>query len=142
MTSKTFSHTDTSPASSGTVASTTAIFRGLARFDAFTIDAALQGATGDTLDVYLQREIDSTWVDWMHFAQLADAASAIRYTVDSASVADGAIVVGSGTSPVLTAGKLSCAHPGDAVRVVFVAGASTSAGAAQTIKITGRRANG
>lgn len=135
---KTFTVTATSPATATTgVATITA--NGLDRFDWFTVDAVLTGGTGGTLDVYLQRDVAGTWVDWIHFAQLSAGAAAIRKTVDSKSAAAGPVTVGSGTSPALAAGSCSCCHPGEKVRVLFVAGASTSAGASQTITLTGFR---
>jgi hypothetical protein len=131
--------TDTSPAAASTAAGDTVA--GLERYTWFTIDAALIGATGGTLDIYLQRKVGSTWVDWYHFTQLADAAAAIRYTIDSRSVkADGATTVGSGTSPVINQAVFSCSHPGNEIRALYVAGVGTSAGAAVSINITGHQA--
>jgi len=126
----------TSPATASTAAGAV-IANGLDQFDWFTVDAVLTGATGGALDVYLQRDVNGTWVDWLHFTQLAAGAAAVRTTIDSQSIENGPIAVGSGTSPILTAGKFSCMHPGEKVRVLYVAGASTSAGATQTIIITG-----
>ena len=107
--------------------------------------AALVGATGGALDVYLQRAIgepgSETWVDWLHFTQLTAGATAIKYF---ASCGPGAqvntlVTVGYGTSPVLAAGTFTGGHPGDAVRALYVAGASTSVGAAVAINITAWR---
>lgn len=143
---------DTSPSS----ASQTTIgdyCKGLLAYDWFTIDALLVGATGGTLDVYLQRQVamDSevsggVWVDWLHFTQLASGASAVRYSVQSganntintvASATDS-----SAGTPALSAGSFVGGHPGDKVRAVYVSGSGTSAGAAVKIYITGWRANG
>lgn len=140
---RTFAIADTSPAAASTAAGT--IIRGLAQFDWFTIDAALIGATGGALDVYLQRGIgepgSETWVDWLHFTQLTAGAAAVKYF---ASAGPGAqvntmVTVGYGTSPVLAAGTFTGGHPGDAVRALYVAGVSTSAGAAAAINITAWR---
>ena len=138
-----FAIADTSPASASTAAGTT--IRGLAAFDMFMIDAALVGATGGTLDVYLQRNIaqiadTAVWRDWLHFTQLASGAAAIKYSLSCGRNAVNTIVtVGEGTSVVLASGSFVGGHPGDSVRALYVAGASTSAGAAVAITITGIR---
>lgn len=133
-----FTISDTSPASASTAIGD--VMPGLADYDWFTVDASLVGATGGTLDVYLQRMVgdpatSTTWVDWLHFPQLAAGASAVRYTIDSRTIEEGPIAVGSGTTPVIAAGALTCAHPGNQVRALYVAGTSTSAGAAVSIVI-------
>jgi len=141
MTVKLFSLADTSPASASTVAGS--IIRGLDQFDWFTIDADLVGATGGTLDVYLQRLIgdpstSTTWRDWLHFPQLAAGASAIKYTAGTGPNS-GIVVVGTNTSPALAANTAVAGHPGYALRALYVAGASTSAGAGVAISLTGWR---
>lgn len=126
----------TSPANS-TAAAGSLTANGLDQFDWFMLDVTIQGATGDTLDIYLQRDVGGTWVDWIHLVQLAASAAAASYTIDTKQTEGGLVTVGTGSSPALAAGKFSCTHPGEKVRVWFVPGASTSAGAAQTIKLTG-----
>jgi prepilin-type processing-associated H-X9-DG protein len=129
---------DTSPATA--ITATGDIIEGLELYDWFTIDAALVGATGGTLDIYLQRLVGSTWVDWFHFTQLTAGAAAVRYTIDSkSSKSDGLCTVGSGTAPAITATLFSCAHPGNTIRALYVAGASTTVGAAVSITITGHQ---
>lgn len=134
-----FSIIEASPAAASTVASTT-IIRGLSRYDFFTIDAAITGATGGVLDVYLQREVggaqSTTWRDWCRFTQAA-AGAAVAYYYASSGVTTDITAVGNGTTPVIAANTFLGGHPGDAVRALFVAGASTSVGATQTIIITG-----
>lgn len=143
MIRKLFTISGTSPAAAGTAIVGSAL-RGLEKFDWFTIDAALVGATGGTLDIYLQRQIalDSevtggVWADWLHFTQLAAAASAVKYSVQTgadktlSTVAHGTDA--SAGTPALSAAAFVGGHPGLAVRCVAVAGASTSAGAAVTI---------
>lgn len=131
---------DTSPATAITAAGDTV--GGCKHYDWFTVDAALVGATGGTLNVYLQRLVGATWVDWLRLPELAAGAAAIRYVIDSKTQEEGPVTVGSGTTPALTAGGFSCAHPGDQVRALYVAGASTSAGAAIVITITGFQSAG
>jgi hypothetical protein len=134
----------TSPAAASTVAGVAV--SSLTRCSELMVEAQLVGATGGTLDVWLQRKVGpNLWVDWVHFAQLAAGASAIHYAVivKNTASASGAIAatttVGNDATPAVGAGTglISNNHPGDAVRVVFVAGASTSAGAAQKITIWG-----
>jgi len=147
---KLFELTGTSPASAITALGSVA--RGLDAYDDFTIDARLTGATGGTLDVYLQRKVaDDVWVDWLHFAQVSAAAAAASFstcTSGRTALSTGQVLaVAQGTdssagTPALTAGAFVGGHPGQAVRVVFVAGASTSAGAAQTVRITARKTSG
>lgn len=113
-------------------------------WDWFTIDADLIGATGGTLDVYLQRQVEpNVWVDWLHFAQLTASATAVSYSAVSGYDRQlAAVGVGTDSSPgtpALAAGSFIGGHPGQFLRCVAVAGASTSAGAAITIRITGWR---
>lgn len=143
MIRKLFTISGTSPAAAGTAIVGNAI-RGLEKYDWFTIDAALVGATGGTLDIYLQRQIalDSevtggVWADWVHFTQLAAAASAVKYSLQPGTDKTFSTVAygtdASAGTPVLSAASFVGGHPGLAVRCVAVAGASTSAGAAVTI---------
>ena len=70
---KVFTITGTSPGSAST-AIVGSVARGLRAYDWFTVHANLQGATGGTLNVRLQRKItDDVWSDWVSFTQLADA---------------------------------------------------------------------
>lgn len=132
--------TATSPASASTAVASGTI-EGLDRFDWIAIEADLQGATGGTLDVYVQRKLGANlWRDWLHFAQLSAGAAAVKYSVQSGSDND-IYTVGGGTdaSPgvALAADSFVGGHPGTELRVVFVAGTSTSAGAAQTVRVYG-----
>ena len=141
MASKTFTIADVSPAAASTAIGD--VVMGLNAYDAFLIDADLVGATGGVLDVYLQRKIaDNVWRDWLHFTQLTAGAAAVRYSVSTApGIANTIVAVGTGTdsaaTPALAANTFIGGHPGDAVRAVYVAGASTSAGASITIRIRG-----
>lgn len=141
MSSNLFTITGTTPASASTAVG--AVVSGLDRFDAFSIDADLIGATGGVLDVYLQRKItDNVWRDWLHFTQLTAGNAAVRYSVStSPGIANTIVAVGTGTdsaaTPALAANTFIGGHPGNFVRAVYVAGASTSAGAAVSILIRG-----
>jgi hypothetical protein len=126
----------TSPASAITVAGTAVT--GLAGYSSMTFYAALTGGTGGTLDLYLQWSPDegTTWVDYAHFVQLASGATIIHRMFSTSSRAQQITVatIGVGSSPALAANTVVGGAWGDRLRVVMVAGASTSAGAAQVLK--------
>jgi hypothetical protein len=129
---------DTSPASASTATGDT--IYGLERFDALQVIAELVGATNGTLDVYLQTSPDggTSWYDWVHFPQLAAGAAAVKYAFSVPSAGATALTtIGKGTSVALAANTIAYQLWGDRVRAVYVAGASTSAGAAVTIHILG-----
>lgn len=136
-----FTISDTSPAAASTAVGT--VIAGLGDYPFLRVDASLVGATGGTLDVYLQRQIKpDAWADWLHFAQLASGASAIKYSVIAAHALSTTITTsnrGTDAAPgvTLAAATFVGGHPGDRVRAVYVAGASTSAGAAVVIDIIG-----
>jgi hypothetical protein len=132
-----------SPAGAGTVVGTAVL--GLDPYTKALVYAVLQGATGGTLDVYIQSSLNGGavggWVDVAHFPQLAAAAGKIGYFLsltrgdasgNAAAVAPIVVNIVDGT-PVLAANFFIPSGFGNALRVVFVAGAGTSAGATQTI---------
>jgi hypothetical protein len=130
--------TATSPAN-GTAAATG--FVKVDNFSAIRVVGVLRGATGDTLDVFLQSSWDNgtTWWDIGHFVQMAAAAAVTTKTVTYAREQQNttAVAVGSGASPALAANTFLGGDFGGLVRAYFVPGASTSAGAAQAIHILG-----
>lgn len=133
--------TATSPSAASTAVLGT--FHGLTRWEAFAVVAELQGATGGTLNVYLQRKItDDVWSDWVSFTQLASGGAAVKYAVCPA-LSNTIATVGGGSdatpAPALAAGSCAGGHPGDTVRVVAVAGAGTSAGTSQTVRLVAQR---
>ena len=140
----TLTYTATSPATAVTAVADP--MGGLDKCDYVIIDASLAGGTGGTLDIYLQREIDGTasdvWADWYHFAQLSAGSTAKVSVTSDMATTTAPIVIGIGTLAVpavaLAANTLTAREPMGRVRMVFVAGASTSAGAAQTIRFSGR----
>ena len=105
-----------------------------------SVHAKLAGATGGTLDVYLQFSPDggTTWVDYAHFPQISAGASAIYrvWNVSKSAQQTSLATVGTGTSPALSANSILGGDWGDRLRTVMVAGAGTSAGAAQTLLLT------
>lgn len=119
---------------------------GLEEYDNFTVHAELLGATGGTLDVYVQRRLNTgEWQDWIHFPQLAGSAAAIKYAASQQMAATAPVVVGEtaddGTTgaPALAANTVAPGHPGDQVRLLAVAGVGTSAGAAIRVTISAVR---
>lgn len=129
--------TATSPATASTAATSDTVSN-ISDYDWFLLIATLQGATGGTLDVYVQGKMADTWYDWGHFTQLSAAASSVTYQVQP-QPNNGAVAVGSGTSPALAADTFLGGYPGDEIRMVFTAGSGTSAGASQTLKVYGLR---
>jgi len=132
----------TSPAAPTTLAQAP-IASGFERCHSLTINALVRGGVGGTLDVSVQTSHDegTTWIDLVHFPQLTAGAAVVRYAahVSRATSPTNPVVVGSGTSPVLAANAIAGGSWGDSLRVVLVAGVSTSAGAAQSIEIVGHR---
>lgn len=133
--------TATSPAAASTTVAADQ-FKGsmLSNADMLVVDALLVGGTGGTLDVYLQRKLDTNvWRDWIHFPQVA-AGTTKRFTV--AVTGEGSTIVdcggGSDASPgvALAANTAVNVLPGSDVRVVFVAGVGTNAGASNSVTIT------
>lgn len=130
---------DTSPAAASTAAGDTVIM--VDEADSLTIVATLAGATGGTLDVYLQTSFDggTTWYDMAHFPQLAAAApSSVRvWKIGRIEQVTTLTTIGSGTTAapgVALAANTVLPVWGDRIRAVYVAGALTSAGAAVDIK--------
>jgi hypothetical protein len=132
--------TATSPAAAGTAAATDTA-TGLHAFEAVQVIGELQGATGGELDVYLQSGVGTRWVDLAHFPQLWDgqAAATWRFTLtrQDSLFLPFAIDVGFDDSPALWSDFCIQGEFGDEIRVLFVAGAGTSAGAVQTVTFAG-----
>lgn len=135
---------ETTPAAAGTVVGASA--PGMDRFDAYAVYATIAGATGGTLDVYLQCSFDDgvTWYDFAHFPQITAAAAATTYAFMSGletPAASGATVVGKGTVSVpnvqLSADVYVRGPIGNLVRAVYVAGAGTSAGGTLSVDLVG-----
>lgn len=137
----------TSPASATTTVGTTSI--PLDAYSKCVINARLVGATGGTLDVYIQSSVSQGasggWYDVVHFPQLAAAAAAVGYVVTltrghslataaAAPLVTPTVVNAVDGTPVLAVNTVVPGGLGNALRVVFVAGVSTSAGGAETVQ--------
>lgn len=134
---------ETSPAAASTVVGTKKS-GSLESAESLTIVAALTGATGGTLDVYLQTSYDggTTWYDFAHFAQVTAAAAVVYKTWHVARQVQSAaapVTVGKDAVPALAASTILGGSWGDLIRAVYVAGVGTAAGAAQSIQIIGHR---
>lgn len=130
-------------ANTATTAVGTVLAVGLDECESLTIIGALVGHTGGTLDVYIQTSFDAgtTWYDYAHFTQLASGAAAIRYGwhVSRATGQTTVLTLGTGSTVALAAGAILGGGWGNQMRLVTVGGVGTSAGAAQTVHIIGRK---
>lgn len=132
----------TTQAASGTLAHAAAT--GLGPFSTMSVVAQLVGATGGTLDLYLQGSSDggTTWFDVAHYTQLAAAASAVDkvFALSKGGQQTTITTTGVGTTAApgvaLAAGTVVGGDWGDRLRLVEVAGSGTSAGAAIIIQAT------
>jgi len=107
------------------------------------IVADLRGATGGTLDVYMQYSTNSgrSWYDLAHFPQVA-AGAALSYFRAPVSLYTNSVntsVVGKNLAPALAASAMVNGAFGDRVRLVMVAGAGTSAGVPVVVGVTAQR---
>lgn len=131
----------TSPAAPGTGVGTNAVELGghLADADALMFYASLVGATGGALDVYIQHWVNGQWLDYAHFAQISAGAAATKayFAVSKFQAVAIATTVGNGNSPALAASTVVGGPWGSKMRLLFVAGAGTSAGAAISVGVTG-----
>lgn len=107
--------------------------------ESLDVNAQLVGATGGVLDLYLQTSADggTTWFDYAHFAQLAAGAAAVnvRFGVSRYAQQSTIVTVGKNLVPALAVGTVVGGPFGDRMRLVAVAGASTTVGAAVTIQM-------
>ena len=112
--------------------------------DALDILAELVGATGGTLDVYVQCSPDGglNWTEIAHFAQLANGAAAVKYQAPISLYTNltQPVVVGKNLVPALAVNTVVNGAFSDRVRLLFVAGAGTTAGAAVKVTVTPQRA--
>lgn len=108
----------------------------LSQYEKISVVAQLQGATGGTLDVYLQAFDGVDWVDYAHFAQQAAAAPANSQWLEPQDPSAVSITpVGRNATPALAAAACVGGHPGDRLRVVTVTGSGVTVGAAYLIRL-------
>lgn len=113
------------------------------QYESMSVLATLAGATGGPLDVYLQINHDgneTAWVDIAHWSQLAAGAVAAT-TIWSTSRWNQSAAA----APIATGDAAMAPNTfvqgewGDRLRVKVVAGALTTAGAVQTVRIVANR---
>ena len=154
MTIGNFIFSETSPAAPGTAASVGPVQNagsymaaGLAGplddYDSIGVVAELVGATGGTLDVYLQSSQDAgiSWFDVIHWTQLAGGGAAVKWSspISQATTTSVPIAVGKNLSPALAANVVVNGAFSDRFRLVMVAGSGTSVGAAVVVRICPQR---
>ncbi len=148
---------ETSPSAAGTAASSqpvenqasflpNGVAGPMSDYDAVDIVADLVGATGGTLNVYVQGSPDDgrNWYDIVAFKQLAPGASAVSYQapISNAVATTAPSVVGKNLTPALSPGSTGAVVNGafsDRMRLVMVAGSGTSAGAQVLVRIAPQR---
>jgi hypothetical protein len=150
-----FRFIETSPNAAGTAASTQPVQNAAAYlpsghagpmqdYDAVDVIAELVGATGGTLDVYLQISPDdgATFYDVVHWPQLTAGGSAVTYQspISNATTTTAPTVIGKGLVPALAANTVVNGAFSDRMRLIMVAGSSTSAGAVVRVTVAPQRA--
>ncbi len=126
----------TSPAAAG--AATTTPQTGFSKFFTYAFLGNLRGATGGTLDIVIEHSPDGVnWYELGHFPQQAAAAAATAVFAVKSSGGGSITAVGKNltTTTVLAVSVFIGAPYFDTWRVRYVAGASTSAGAAQSVVV-------
>lgn len=146
---------ETSPAAAGTAASSATVLGGtdaglpggvcglIGDYEGAEVIAELVGATGGTLDVYVQLSPDAgqNWFDVIHYPQLASGAAAIVYQSPLSTATNTAtpIVVGKNLSPALAVNVVVNGAFTDRLRLVMKAGSGTSAGAQVVVRVCPQR---
>jgi|SRR5580692_861260 hypothetical protein len=139
-----------SQAVSGTAGSPAGVASSQMMDDGAGVDivAELAGASGGTLDIFIQASPDggTTWVDIVHFAQLASGAAAVVYKTNISNLPQPAsaapVVVGTGLhsgSTGLAAGTTVQGYGFDRLRLMMASGSGTTAGAAVKVFATVQR---
>lgn len=103
------------------------------------------GATGGTLDVYLQRKVGpNKWVDYCHLPQIV-AGTTKRYEssqFDAATITDSGVGDDTPTAtPAIAVNTIVPGHPGEVVRLVLVTGAGVSVAGSVTLYVQGNSNN-
>jgi hypothetical protein len=146
---------ETSPAAAGTAASSNLVLGGIDNgipngvlgligdYDGAEIVAELTGATGGTLDVYVQSSPDegANWYDIIHFPQIAGGAATAYYQspLSTSTNTSAPKQVGKNLTPALVANTTINGALTDRLRLVMVAGSGTSAGAQVVVRVCPQR---
>jgi hypothetical protein len=152
-----FLFSETTPAAASTVASSQPVTGDNANYlpagvagplddwEGVDVIAEITGATGGTLNVYLQGTSDggTSWYDMIAWPQAAAGAAAKYYKspLSLATTTSVPIQVGKNLVPALT-GTVTVVNGAwtDRVRLIFVAGSGTSAGAVVVVRLAPQRA--
>jgi hypothetical protein len=149
-----FVFNETSPAAPGTAASSQGVQSAgsflpagvagpMQDYEAVDVLAQLRGATGGTLDVYIQSSPDDgqTWFDLVHFPQLAAGAGQVIYKspISNTTTTSAPVVVGMNLSPALAVNTVVNGAFSDRMRLVMVAGSGTSVGANVIVRVAPQR---
>ncbi len=131
----------TSPATTTTEYETA--YRGFANADSLSLFASIGSPTGAAVDVYVQNSADGvTWYDYVHFAQSAAAAAAVKYMFIPA-LTGGFKTIGSGTlasaAPVLASAESANGYWHDYLRVVIKTAGNNTAAAVVVTALCSRR---
>jgi hypothetical protein len=136
--------TDATSPTSATYKVTTGV-PGFADFKTITFIAKIIAPASGALDVLIEHSPDqgTSWYEYVHFTQVAAGATK-RYTYGPA-LNDSLVEVGENnlvgdlqtTTMTLGAGSVAGGHWFDMLRVRYVAGVGTSAGATQVVNVLG-----
>lgn len=118
-------------------------------FDAVDVIAEIKGATGGTLQIYVQSSPDdgASWYDMVAFPSVGAGATIAYYKapISNTTTTASPVLVGKNLTPALinssTAGVVNGAFT-DRMRLVMVAGSGTSAGAQVVVKLAPQRGEG
>ena len=132
----------TSPAAAG-VAASARTATDLRHYQWLRFTCIVTGGTGGATDITVQTKVHSDlWADWARTPAVA-ATVTTKYAIGPEATS---VIPTIGTTDdalagpyavVLAAGTCVGGHPGDEIRLVYTAGAGTSAGAAQLVYLHG-----
>lgn len=132
---------EASPATASATAVSAKMIEGLEDFGVIEAVATIIGPPDRAIDVYLQGSYDGvSWHDWVHFPQVAAAATKTYKAV--AHLSSTITEIGNGTvgTPAVTiaANSIVPGHPGRYLRAVYVTGSGgVGSSSNQNIKIVG-----
>lgn len=148
MTVAVFQFNETSPNTAGTAISANVVKGSLgvagvasdvSLYQSITVSAILFGASGGTLDIFLQNSHDdgTTWFDYAHWNTIAAGAAELDVVWSASQGAQQTAIttVGKNALPLLAAGTVIGGPWGGRFRLAMKAGVGTTAGVAVVITI-------
>jgi hypothetical protein len=132
----------TTPASASTAVLGTGVSIDVQRYASLRFHFTTVGATGGTLDLYVQTRANggTTWYDYAALAQIAGGAAAGKAVFAVSRMQQQTTInttIGVDLTPTLTANTVLGGDFGQEIRIVAKAGAGTSVGAAISCEIFG-----